>query len=827
MYLQILLRLNLIIVFLLLIRKIVGNKLRKKFVYGLWILVPVFLLSFPFVRVPQLFHWEMNIGKIFQLKEKEVSSQGVKENTDFLVGSDIIEAKEKTDEEFVTPIAAKEMPEPMQKNSLNQNEVLSSDELLIQNEIPNQNETWIEKADAVNTQTQSVTSTSTPQKGMKLSTVLGVGYLGIVGILLLCMILSNVLFHNSCKKKRIYLRKSEDAGLAVYHLEGIASPFLMGKTIYLPTYMVEDEQIRYAILHEESHYRHGDAIWVIVRYIVLAVYFYDPIIWLAFFASGHDCELACDEEVLGKIGEEESSAYGACLLGSLEQKFQKPPRMVMTTNMSTGKKFMKERIVNIANKKKKSRITMAIAAVIMVTVVGCSFEKQNVDTSKQESLTSKIEETTEESVVELAEETDTEEAVSVTESDEVADNTIESNDTGESNNASKDENAIDETKKSSTLQPCTYKEEDVAFLEYESFCNFKYNEKPDTENYKDFKYDLDLDGELDTITLKNQQYGSDDFSLYLNGKEFYQFPEGGVGVYIAYLDWKDHSMEVAACYEDPSGDGLKYMFFSKQGEEMIYSGEMKRLYFTQPNTDLYTLEDVTIECELDFDGTSYENPDYVKDFKYDLDGDGEIDTITIKRSEEPQAVAGDGADLKIIKLYLNGEEFYEFVYGGAAVYIVDVNKEDDSLEVVAYDDGPSDDPEYTFFRKQGEEMIYATYLWGGYEDTFKFDQKGRIYEEPSMVQMNPTFYETCCEFKEDTVEVYIADLKTVENVWFTRRGGSGVYYHVGEDGDYYLLDYLNKNPEFKVLEFAGPYGQPDGLKLQLKDGEVCYASSYE
>ena len=85
----------------------------------------------------------------------------------------------------------------------------------------------------------------------------------------------------------------------------------MGKTIYLPSYMVEEEQIRYAILHEESHYLHGDAFWVIVRYIVLAIYFYDPVIWLAFFASGRDCELACDEAVLGKISEEEGSAYRA------------------------------------------------------------------------------------------------------------------------------------------------------------------------------------------------------------------------------------------------------------------------------------------------------------------------------------------------------------------------------------------------------------------------------------------------------------------------------------------------------------------------------------
>ena len=145
---------------------------------------------------------------------------------------------------------------------------------------------------------------------------------------------------------------------------------------------------------------------------------------------------------------------------------------------------------------------------------------------------------------------------------------------------------------------------------------------------------------------------------------------------------------------------------------------------------------------------------------------------------------------------------------------------------MAFDDGPSGDPHYAFFRKQGEEMIYAADL-GADEDAFKFDQKGRIYEEPPLFQMNPTLYEYCYEFKKDTVEEYIADLKTVENVWFSRRGGNGGYYHVGEDGDYWQMDYIFKDLEFKVLEFAGPYGSPYGIKVQLKDGEVCYVISFE
>ena len=222
MYLQIFLRLNLIVLFLLLIRKMIGKRLRKKFVYGLWIVVPVFLLSFPFVRVPQLFHWEMNLGNLIQIEKIETTPQ-----------------------EFVTQSVSKELSDPTQMESWNQDETLNTngilvrdemqneekilnqneslnlselraqkeilnlDELLTQNEVPNQHEVQIENAEPVQSQApvQSVANAKTPANGIKLSTIVSAGYLGIVGILLLCMILSNVLFHNSCKKKRIFLRK--------------------------------------------------------------------------------------------------------------------------------------------------------------------------------------------------------------------------------------------------------------------------------------------------------------------------------------------------------------------------------------------------------------------------------------------------------------------------------------------------------------------------------------------------------------------------------------------------------------------------------------------
>ena len=963
MYLQILLRLNLIVLFLLLIRKVIGKRLRKKFVYGLWIVVPVFLLSFPFVRLPRFFQWEMSMGDLFHAEEKGVEPQDVNEDIDLWNESDISGTRGKMDGESMIRNSEIELSDPTRMEDLNRDELLTQKDALDgndgldQNEIPNrkdgleQNENPAingispKNAVTVNTQASSDISTTTPAKETKLSTVVGVVYSGIVGILMIYMIISNALFLNFCKKKRIFHCKSEGVGLSVYHLDGIVSPFLMGKTIYLPSCMAEEEQIRYAILHEESHYLHGDAFWVIVRYIVLAVYFYDPVIWMAFFASGRDCELACDEAVLEKIGAEEGSAYGACLLESVEQKLHKTRRMVMTTNMSNGKKFMKERIVNIANRKKKSRILMAVAAAFMLVVVGCAFEKKDLDTSKQENLTSRIEETEsiresqEESVETPIEVRNNDEDIRVTESDEAADNI------GESNNASENDFTLPDFE--------SHLIEDYQ-IDYELFSIFMDNEKPDVVNFKDFKYDLDSDGEIDTITLKNQQYGSHDFTLFLNGEEFYQFPDGGVGVYIVDLLANDSTCQVAACNEDPSGEGLNYTIFRKQGNEMIYSGELKSMYFTQPDTDLYTIQDDALEYQAtwdwylsyrdgqdfedfeenckefkydldwdwdhkeetitlkkrqdgsrdfslffndeefyqfsnggvgvyimdtvgrtvvaacnedpsgyglnytifrkqgeemiysgelknryfkqsDTDGDTIEDepleyesvkennaPAYYiencKDFKYDLDGDGEIDIISFKHRDY---IPSKNSLEEETKLFLNGEECYEFRICPEIVYIIELNKEDGSLGVVTYDEGYSGDPYYLIFRKQDEEMVP---IMGAMEETgCMFDKMGRIYGECEPC-LDPQLCNVCYELKQDTVKVYRSDLKEVENVWYTNRSGAFV-----NELDYFpeILSFP-ENTEFRVLE-KGYYrcGGFMGYKVQFRDGKIGYIANWD
>ncbi len=371
LYVHSLLGLNLITVFLLLMRKLVGDRLNKKFVYGLWLVVPIFLLTFPFISSPLHFNWNTGITSAYSTLSEAFQTEDT-DRKEWLQNE-----AEGTWQQEDTTVVMQQVENDKAGKQIAEND--EAGKKMEGNQIESENLTGKQyrNAETVNTEMEYENNFQTQSKGMKFQVIMEIVYLSIVGILLIGIITANLQFMISCKKKRKYLFKSEGAGLPVYHLDGIASPFLIGKTIYLPSFMVEDVQIRYAILHEESHYKHRDGLWVILRYFVLVVYFYDPVIWMAFYASGRDCELACDEEVLGQICEEERKDYGACLLSIVERRQHMNNRIVLSTNMSTGKKFMKERILNIMDRKKKSHLAMMLTVILMVVITGCAYENNN------------------------------------------------------------------------------------------------------------------------------------------------------------------------------------------------------------------------------------------------------------------------------------------------------------------------------------------------------------------------------------------------------------------------------------------------------------------
>ncbi len=341
---------NIIALAILLIRKYLGKYLSKRFVYRMWILVPLFMVVFPLVKVPAPKFVENTPVTVRDWAKAAANVQEeVQVSADATV-SEQTEMTENTVEETLPITEAENVSEPVESTR-------------------NYKINWVD--------------------------FLVKGYIFVAALVLLGIVYVNLSFILRCREKRVWREKSFGLGLPVYELSDISSPFLFGRSIYVPENLTEEE-MRYGTLHEEYHYRHGDSIWVIVRYLMLAIHFYSPIMWAAFKASGHDCELACDEAVMERIHEGERRNYGRCLLHIMENSKYRGAGL-MSTNMKSEKSLIKERIKIIASETKSSLgVMMVVVAFMMVVVsfmllekttkVAASIEAANMAQASQEQI---------------------------------------------------------------------------------------------------------------------------------------------------------------------------------------------------------------------------------------------------------------------------------------------------------------------------------------------------------------------------------------------------------------------------------------------------------
>ena len=157
----------------------------------------------------------------------------------------------------------------------------------------------------------------------------------------------------------------------------LTSPCLFGllkPTVYMTPVCEDDDRMRHHVLiHELTHLRHSDHIWSWVRCICLCIYWFNPLVWVAASLSRRDCELACDEAVLKKLGEGERLAYGKTLL-DMVSSVPAPGQLLETaTAMHETRKQLKERMKCIV-KKPKVFLTAAIILLVVLTVItGCTF----------------------------------------------------------------------------------------------------------------------------------------------------------------------------------------------------------------------------------------------------------------------------------------------------------------------------------------------------------------------------------------------------------------------------------------------------------------------
>ena len=161
-------------------------------------------------------------------------------------------------------------------------------------------------------------------------------------------------------KRRVRVCVPEDGA---YLCDDVPSPFLLGvlhPRVFLPSALT-GERRRLALLHERAHIRRGDPFIKLFAFLLLAVYWFQPLFWPAFALLSRDIEAACDERVIRDLTREERAAYAETLL-SLSVK----PKALSACPLAFGETNVKARVKNVLSYQKPSFWLILAAAVLAV-----------------------------------------------------------------------------------------------------------------------------------------------------------------------------------------------------------------------------------------------------------------------------------------------------------------------------------------------------------------------------------------------------------------------------------------------------------------------------
>lgn len=161
--------------------------------------------------------------------------------------------------------------------------------------------------------------------------------------------------------------------LSVYLADGIYSSCLYGvvrPSIYLNRKGMGEQEKKYCVEHEYSHYLQGDMVWSVCRIVCLILHWYNPLVWLAVTLSKKDAELACDERTIERLGEEERYSYGHTLVELAAEQSRAVQMFGMATLMASDKKEVVDRVKAITTKK-QTKIITGLLVVCLLVGIGC------------------------------------------------------------------------------------------------------------------------------------------------------------------------------------------------------------------------------------------------------------------------------------------------------------------------------------------------------------------------------------------------------------------------------------------------------------------------
>ena len=166
-------------------------------------------------------------------------------------------------------------------------------------------------------------------------------------------------------------RKMAEATLLrenIWQCEQVDSPFVLGfvkPRIYLP-YAINNSDMANVIAHEQAHIRRRDHWWKPLGFVLLAVHWFNPVLWVAYILLCRDIEAACDEKVIRRMEKDQKRAYSTALLNCSVHH-----RRIAACPLAFGEVGVKERVKRVMNYKKPAVwiVILMIAVSVLVSAL--------------------------------------------------------------------------------------------------------------------------------------------------------------------------------------------------------------------------------------------------------------------------------------------------------------------------------------------------------------------------------------------------------------------------------------------------------------------------
>lgn len=201
-------------------------------------------------------------------------------------------------------------------------------------------------------------------------------YVWIIGVAGLCIYAVVSFF---MIKRRVRTAQMVEKG--IYACDSIESPFILGIVrphIYFPVYM-DEESYECVLEHEKAHIKRLDHIWKPLGFLILAVYWFNPLCWIAYIMLCKDIEYACDEKVTRDKDKDWKAKYCQVLLDCSSQR-----RLVSACPVAFGEVSVKDRIKSVIDYKKPAFWIIVATVVISVIVAVCFMTNPKKEESTEE-----------------------------------------------------------------------------------------------------------------------------------------------------------------------------------------------------------------------------------------------------------------------------------------------------------------------------------------------------------------------------------------------------------------------------------------------------------